>query len=88
VWFLYIVQCKDGSFYTGITTSIKRRFLEHKTGRGGLYTRKKKANQVVHLEKFQTKKEALEREKQIKGWRREKKVNLIKGKLRSKNQPV
>ena len=77
-WYLYIIQCKDGTFYTGITLDIKRRFQEHKEGRGGRYTRSAKVGQLVYYEEYSKKGEALKRERQIKGWRREKKLNLIK----------
>lgn len=87
-WFVYIIQCKDGSFYTGVTDNFTRRFLEHKSGRGGWYTRKKKVKQIAHIEEFRTKQEALKREKQIKGWKREKKIKLIKGEFKPKDEPV
>ena len=77
-WFIYILRCKDGSFYTGITTNLERRFQEHKEGRGGRYTRLSKINKLIYYERYFTEAEALKREKQIKGWRKEKKENLIK----------
>lgn len=77
-WFVYILLCKDGSLYTGISSDVNRRFQEHKEGRGGRYTRLFKADKILYIERFTTKIEALERERQIKGWRREKKENLIK----------
>lgn len=78
MWFVYIIQCKDRSLYTGITPNLKRRFQEHKEGRGGRYTRLSRVSKLVYFERHSKKKEALKREKQIKGWRREKKENLIK----------
>jgi len=77
-WFVYILQCKDGSFYPGITPNLKRRFQEHKKGRGGKYTLKHKPHKIVFSEIFNTKKEALDREKQLKGWSHKKKENLVK----------
>jgi len=81
-WFIYIIQCGDGSFYTGITSDPKRRFAEHKQGKGGFYTRKKKAKDLLYIEEFLAKKKALQREKQIKGWTRVKKLKLITGELK------
>ena len=76
-WFLYIIQCKDGSLYTGVTPNITRRFQEHSEGRGGRYTLLHKPEKVVYLETFNNKKDALEREKQLKGWPRKKKKILL-----------
>lgn len=76
--FMYydLVQCDDGSFYTGVTSNIKRRFTEHKTKSGGWHTKIHKAIKVLYTETYPTKDKALKREKQIKGWRREKKLTL------------
>ena len=76
--YLYLILCKNGSIYTGVTNNIKRRFSEHKTKSGGWHTKLYPAVELLYTEKFKTKQEALKREKQIKGWRREKKINLIK----------
>lgn len=78
MYYTYLILCKDKSFYTGVTDNLNRRFLEHSHGKGGFYTKKFKPIKIIYSEKFLTKKEALKRERQIKGWRREKKLNLIK----------
>lgn len=80
-WYVYIIKCKDKTFYTGITLDIKRRFQEHKEGRGGRYTRSAKVGQLVYYEECSKKGEALKREFQIKGWRREKKESLIRSRI-------
>jgi len=77
-WFIYLIKCKDGSFYTGSTSDLEKRFHKHSTSSGGRYTKLHKPIEVVYKEEFLTHEEALKREKQIKGWRREKKENLIK----------
>lgn len=77
-WFLYIIQCKNGGFYTGVTTDLQRRFQEHKEKRGGRYTRLSKVEKLVYSEKYSNIETALKRERQIKGWRKKKKENLIK----------
>lgn len=77
-WFTYILECSDRSFYTGVTPDIRRRFKEHKEGRGGRYTLSHKPLKILYSEKFNTKQEALKRERQIKGWSRKKKEELIK----------
>lgn len=78
MYFLYLIECSDKSIYTGITTNVARRFNEHKTGIGGHYTRSKQVVKVLYTEKFETRAGALKREAQIKGWRRDKKLALIK----------
>jgi len=78
MWFTYLLLCKDQSIYTGITNNLEERILHHKQGKGGHYTRSHKAKELLYSEQFETKSEALKREDQIKGWRREKKLNLIK----------
>ncbi len=78
MWYVYILQCKDGSFYTGVTTEVPRRFHEHATHIGGRYTRSHPVEKIVYTETAVSQSEALKRERQIKGWRREKKINLIK----------
>jgi len=78
MYFVYLIQCGDGTFYTGVAMNVERRFLEHKAGKGARYTRARKVIKVLYTEKYASKSLALKREAQIKGWRREKKLNLIK----------
>lgn len=78
MYYLYLILCENNSIYTGVTDNLERRFTEHKTKSGGWHTRLYPAIQVLRTEEFKTKSEALKRERQIKGWRREKKLNLIK----------
>jgi len=78
MYYVYLIQCDDGSFYTGATLNLKRRFVEHKTKSGGWHTKLHKATKILYKESYLTKQEALKRERRIKGWRREKKENLIK----------
>ena len=75
---VYILQCSDGSLYTGITNDVERRFSEHQNKRGGHYTASHKVEKIVYTEKFETRGEALKREAEIKSWCREKKLALIK----------
>lgn len=77
MYFVYILKCRDGSFYTGITTDVNRRFSEHKAGKGGSYTRSKNVDKILYTEEQPDRSNALKREKEIKSWRREKKLNLI-----------
>ncbi|MDO8408036.1 MAG: GIY-YIG nuclease family protein [bacterium] len=81
MYFVYIIECTDGSLYTGITTNIARRFAEHKAGTGGHYTRSKSVLKVAYTEKHHDRSSALKREMEIKGWHRDKKLNLIQAKI-------
>ena len=76
MYFLYLIQCFDGSIYTGITNDLERRFGEHKNKKGGHYTASHKVEKIIYTEQFPTKSEALKREAEIKSWRREKKLEL------------
>ncbi len=80
-WFVYIIQCDDGSFYTGITENIERRFQEHKEGKGGRYTFLHKPLKILFSENFNSLETALRRESQLKGWSRIKKIRLIKSQI-------
>ncbi|MBX4211645.1 MAG: GIY-YIG nuclease family protein [Candidatus Yanofskybacteria bacterium] len=77
MYFVYLLQCRDKSIYTGITTDVARRFNEHKNGKGGHYTSAKKVVKILHTEKCKDRSAALKREAEIKGWSRYKKLSLI-----------
>jgi putative endonuclease len=76
-WFFYIVECRDGSLYCGVTKDIKRRIEEHNKGLGGRYTRTRMPVQMRYFEKYPSRGEASKRECQIKGWTRKKKLSLV-----------
>lgn len=75
--YTYIVQCSDGSLYTGWTTDIERRLKAHNSGKGAKYTKSRRPVTLVYYEEFQTKKEAMQREYAIKQMTREQKEALI-----------
>lgn len=77
MYFLYLLECKDGSLYTGITTDVARRFDEHTKKKGGHYTSAKTPVRVVYTEQHPDRSSALKREAEIKSWTRQKKLNLI-----------
>ena len=82
-WYLYILECNDGSFYTGVTPDIDRRIKTHNEGNGGRYTRSKLPVALIYSEAHLTKSEALKRELQIKGWSKKKKWALINQDLKN-----
>jgi len=78
MWYVYILLCEDKSLYTGISNNPEKRFLVHRSGKGGRYTRLHKPSKIIHLEQHQNKSDALKREIQIKEWTREKKIRILK----------
>lgn len=78
-WYVYILECKDGSYYTGMTRKPDTRWIQHLLDLGSVYTAKHPPRQVVYLEEFENLDSARRREKQIKGWTRLKKEKLISG---------
>ncbi len=81
MWFVYILKCRNDDLYTGITDNLQRRFDEHKSGKGGHFTRSFGAEEILYSEEHMNKSSALKREAQIKGWTRKKKLALIEGDL-------
>lgn len=65
-WIVYILKCKDGSLYTGITDDLKHRLTMHRSGKGAKYTKGRAPLTVHYIERFQTKGDALRREAAIK----------------------
>ncbi|TND05545.1 MAG: excinuclease ABC subunit C [Bacteroidetes bacterium] len=75
---VYIVECSDKSYYTGVTNDIDRRLEQHNTGtNASAYTFSRRPVKLVFTEVFDSPLEAIAFEKQIKGWSREKKRALI-----------
>ena len=77
---MYILECVDGSFYTGSTKDLERRFCEHQNLLGANYTKKRLPVKLVYFEEYSRIDEAFYREKQVQGWGRKKKLALIEGK--------
>ncbi len=77
MYYVYIIKCKDNSLYTGITTDLKRRFAEHKAGKGASYTRSRGVLKVVYSEKQKNRSLASIREAEIKKMNRKNKIKLI-----------
>ncbi|UCZ53295.1 GIY-YIG nuclease family protein [Bacillus shivajii] len=84
--FVYILKCKDNTFYTGYTTNVGRRLKMHEQGKGAKYTRGRSPLLLVHEECFSTKTEALQREHEIKQLSRSEKLVLIKDKKVEKHE--
>lgn len=78
--YTYILKCCDDSFYTGSTLSLEKRLAEHNAGEGANYTSKRLPLELVYYEEYDRIDDAFNREKQIQGWTRKKKMALIDGK--------
>ena len=77
MWYTYIIRCKDGTLYTGVTTDLSRRIKEHNNKKGGRYTRTRLPVKLVYKEKHPTQSAALKREFELKGWTKERKLSII-----------
>lgn len=78
--YLYILRCADGSYYIGTTVgSLEKRVAEHQAGTFGGYTALRRPAELVFHEHFDRLEDAAAAERQVKGWRREKKEALIRG---------
>ncbi len=76
-YYVYIMVSETGTLYTGITSNLKRRIFEHKIKAIPGFTSRYNVKKLIHVEIFKTPDVAIKREKQIKSFRREKKIKLI-----------
>lgn len=83
--YTYIVECRDGSLYTGWTNDIVKRIERHNNGSGAKYTRSRLPVRLVYYEVYETKQEAMQREYAIKKLTKEDKHALI---LKNKNEEI
>ena len=78
MWHVYIVECADGTYYTGITTDVERRINEHNYSfKSAKYTRSRRPVKLVYVETSENRSTASRRENQIKKLNRSKKTLLI-----------
>ena len=83
-YFVYILKCADHSYYTGITSELEKRMEQHQEGRTyDGYTNTRRPVSLVWFQEFVDPTEAINKEKQIKGWSRKKKEALIKNDFKS-----
>ena len=79
-YFVYILECSDNSYYTGVTNNMERRLHEHQNGENPqAFTYNKRPVKLVFCEEYQDIVQAIAFEKQIKGWTRKKKEAIIEG---------
>jgi putative endonuclease len=77
MYIVYILQCGDGTYYTGITNRLEERLRQHQLGKGAKYTRARLPVTLVYQERVGNKSQALRRELEIKSWSRKRKQQLI-----------
>jgi putative endonuclease len=82
---MYILECSDGSYYTGSTIDLEIRIKQYQNGQGANHTKKRLPVKLVYYEEYQRIDQAFNREKQVQGWGRKKKEALINGDLKELN---
>ena len=76
--YMYVLECADGSFYTGYTTDVERRVAEHDAGEGAKYTRGRTPVELIYQESFGSRSSAMRREHEIKTFSRARKERLVR----------
>lgn len=76
-WYVYIIECKDGSFYTGITTNLQRRIKQHSSGKGAKYTKSHLFVKLLYSEPQPSRSTASKREAEIKSLNKIQKMQLV-----------
>ena len=88
-WWVYLLWCRDGSLYTGITNRLEARIDAHNRGKGARYTRSRRPVRLAHAERAKDKGAALRREAEVKRWSRKDKLALVKrAKPKRRRQPT
>ena len=75
-FYVYILLCNDGSFYTGYTKNLDERTKQHQNGKGAKYTKSHKPKKLAYVELFDTRSKAMKREREIKKLNHQQKLNL------------
>ena len=78
---VYILRCRGGLLYVGVTSSLELRLGQHSSQVGGSFTCAHRPCELVWFQECETMEAAISLEKQLKGWRREKKIALIEGRF-------
>lgn len=78
-FYVYIVKCKDGTYYTGYTNNLEKRIKLHNKGKGAKYTRDRRPVKLVWKKEYKQFKSAFKTERVIKGLTRKQKESLVKG---------
>jgi len=84
-FYVYILLCNDGSFYTGYTKDVNERIKQHENGNGARYTKAHRPQRVVYVENCDSRSEAMKREREIKKLSHQQKADLIASKTQKEN---
>jgi len=76
-FYVYILQCSDGTYYTGYTKDLQQRTRQHENGKGAKYTKSHRPQRIAYVELFGTRSAAMKREREIKKLNHQQKLNLI-----------
>jgi putative endonuclease len=76
-FYVYILLCTDGSFYTGYTKDLDARTKQHQNGKGAKYTKSHKSDRVAYVELFDSRSNAMKREREIKKLSHQQKLDLV-----------
>lgn len=76
-WYVYILECQNGRYYTGITNDLGKRFEKHRSGKGAFFTKRNPVKAVIYTENCDRMGPALKREAQIKKLTRKEKETLV-----------
>jgi putative endonuclease len=79
-FFVYLLECRDKTFYCGYTTNLEKRLINHNKGIGSKYTKRRRPVRIIYFEKLETRSLAMKREYQIKQFSRKQKEELVKTK--------
>jgi putative endonuclease len=78
MYFVYILASRrHGTLYIGVTDSLQKRLEQHRDGQGSLFAKKYSVSRLVYVERYELAEEAISREKQLKRWKRDWKIELI-----------
>jgi len=83
-YYVYVIQCEDGSFYTGCTKNVDSRMKLHMNGKGARYTRMHRPEKLVYVEEFDSRAEAMKKERKVKMLKRAQKLELINSRGKSR----
>jgi putative endonuclease len=83
--YVYVLECADGTYYTGYTTDVERRVSEHDDGDGAKYTRGRTPVSLVHVESYDSRSTAMSREHEVKTFTRARKERLVDGEAPTTN---
>ena len=83
-WFVYLLECRDGRIYTGVSPDYERRLADHRAGKGAAFTRINPPQRLLAVKQFADKREAMRVEVQVKRLRRPQKLELARDWLRTR----